>query len=932
MSSPQWIHYFTDPPPAGVYDLKALLGGKGASLKDMSRAGLRVPPGFTITTECCARYFADGRKWPEGLEQEVRTNLARLEADAKRTFGRGAKPLLVSVRSGAAMSMPGMMDTLLNCGLTPALAAEVGDTPAFWQLYLEFVRMFAKTVHGLDAAALAEAIPRRGGQPALDHNAPPDRASVEAHLAAYRKLTGGHFPTEPWDALAQCINAVFESWENERAIAYRKRNDIRGLSGTAVTVQMMFPSEVSGIVFTQDPNDLRAERMIIEASYGLGESVVSGDVTPDRFLVSRKDFATKAEIGHKHCHTSALGGRAAFDPNAASLNPAQVRELAELVLKVEKHFGHPLDVEFGWADGQFALLQSRRIRGLEIVQDMELGREEEIFRLRSMADGRRRCWVVHNLAETLRAPTPMTWDVMRQFMGGEGGFGRLYRDLGYRPSARIRREGFLELICGRIYADPERLAELFWEAMPMSYDPEAVVRDPSLIEQPPTRFDPNRADGRFLAHLPGTLMAMIRSGRRVKRARASAVERFEKQILPPYLEYVRQQRERDLGSLTDVEVIAEFRDRRRRVMDEFGPESLKPGFFGGVAFAAVEALLGQLMGEQQGSDLARTLTQALEGDTTMAQNAMLSDVAAGRASMDEFLAQFGHRCVGEMELAVPRWREDPTYPKQAVGRLAKGTGRTPADVHHENLAARRRAEASLEETLARWGGSSFRERLAADLADAQALLPYRESGKHYLMMGYALLRQCLEILADRWCLGGAIYFLQENELDAYAASAGADHDALTEKMVSRRIRWQALQRLDLPDVIDSLNLDGLGLVAELVASDQYTGTAVASGAATAIAVVVQSPEAAGELGPEYVLVCPSTDPGWAPLLAGARGLVVERGGVLSHGAIVARDFGIPAVVCPNATRLLHTGDRIRVDGNTGRIDVVQRAERQAANA
>jgi len=918
MSDRQWAFHFGDPLPPDCADPKTLLGGKGAGLKEMSLAGLRVPPGFTISTEACAAYYRGGRRWPEGLEQQVRESLARLEHDTDRAFGRGSRPLLVSVRSGAAVSMPGMMDTILNCGLHPGLADDVGDTPAFWGLYLQFVHAFASTVHGLTAADFRDALTGR-------EQAPPDRALAERHVRMYAEHTGRAFPTEPEDALVQCINAVFDSWQNERAVAYRRHNDIRGLPGTAVNVQMMFPSEVSGIVFTQDPNNLRAERMVVEAGYGLGESIVSGDVTPDRFLVARDDLSVEAEIGHKHTRVHALGAAAEHDPDAASLSAEQLRELAELSLKVEEHFGHPVDIEFGWAEGGFALLQARRIRGLEVVEDVEIAREEEIFRLRSLADGRRRCWVVHNLAETLRAPTPLTWDVVGGFMTGSGGFGRMYRQFGYRPSRRVCEEGFLELICGRIYADPERLAELFWEALPLTYDVQAVLADRGLLDRAPTRFEPNRADGRFLARLPGTILAMIRASRIAQRARPAARGRFENELLPPFLDYVARKREQDLAGLSDRQVLDELDDRRRRVLDEFGPESLRPGFFAGMAFAALEATLVRIMGAEQGGELARTLTRALEGDTTFGQDAMLHRVAAGTASMDVFLAEYGHRCVGEMELARPRWREDDTYPRQVVERLRAFEGRSPEQIHAEGLARRVEAQEALPDLLSRFGGRTFEKQLRRDLADAQDLLPCRESGKHYLMMGYELIRQAVEQLAKRWDLGGGIYFLHADELGGFTA----ERRKLTEQIARRRIRWQAFQRLELPDVIDSAELESLGLARPLEAADEFCGTAMASGVATGIARIVFDPQQAGELGTEYVLVCPSTDPGWTPLFLNARGLVVERGGVLSHGAIVARDFGIPAVACPDATRRIASGDRIRVDGNHGHVHVLQRASADA---
>src|SRR5438128_5293161 len=183
------IYFFGDGHADGGDDVKHLVGGKGASLADMTKAGLNVPPGFTISAECCELYFQNGRQWPADLEEQVRTSLARLEAMAGRLFGRGDDPLLVAVRSGAAESMPGMMDTILNVG--------------------------------------------------------------------------------SWEQLVDAINAVFNSWNNDRAIAYRRHHHIEGLLGTAVTVQMMCPAEISGVMFTADPASLSGDKILIEAAFGL---------------------------------------------------------------------------------------------------------------------------------------------------------------------------------------------------------------------------------------------------------------------------------------------------------------------------------------------------------------------------------------------------------------------------------------------------------------------------------------------------------------------------------------------------------------------------------------------------------------------------------------------------------------------------------------
>ena len=926
----RWVYFFGDDLPPDGPPAGELLGGKGASLAEMTHAGLAVPPGFTITTRCCQRCFELDGRWPPGLAEQVEENLARLEAVTGRQFGRGRSPLFVSVRSGAAVSMPGMMDTILNCGIHPGLAADVGDTPRFWRLFIQFVVQFSASVADIAPQVFQAACGSDERSPSPLEGArgidPPSRRQAEMYMRVYQETAARPFPTDPRQALRECIDAVFASFHSERAAAYRRRNNIRGLPGTAVNVQAMFPSQVSGILFTQDPNDLSADRMVIEASYGLGEAIVSGDVTPDRFRVSRADPAEyDASAGHKVRAVSALGDEVSWDAAALCLTGDQIAELCRLALRVEGHFGRPQDIEWGWADGRWALLQSRAVRGLEVAEDVEVGRREEIDRLRQLAADGRRVWVWHNLGETLPAPTPLTWDVVRRFMSGDGGFGLMYRDFGYRPSEAVRRDGFLELICGRIYADPARLATLFWDGFPMVYDLDAVVRDRNLLDGAPTVFDAGQADGAFLLRLPGILRDMWRSAGIVKRAARAARQTFEQAVLPPYLAYVREKRAEALAALPTADVIAELHDRCRRVLDDFGKESLKPGFFGGLAFERVQQLLVQLTGKQRGASLAASLTMGLDDDVTVEQDLLLQRVAAGEATMAEFIERFGHRAAGEMELAEPRWREDTAY----LERIAQQVRAARDRARHDSPAEKRRqAERQLPDTLAEWGGSCFREQIEADLAEARDLLSYRESGKYYLMMGYELIRLAAVELGRRWDLGRDVFFLHLDELAEFESRP----DDLREAIRSRGVRWRSAQRLDMPDVIDSDDLDDLGLPQHFESAAQIKGDPVASGVATGPAAVVFDPRDPGDLGSGYILVCPSTDPGWTPLFMQARGLIVERGGVLSHGAIVARDFGIPAVVAHGATSLIPPGAAVRLDGNQGLITLLDAPAAAAAQA
>ncbi len=901
------VHYFSDPLPDGA-DARTLLGGKGASLKAMTLAKLHVPAGFTITTDTCAAWLESEGRWPAGLADELETNLGRLESDLGRTLGAGDQPLLVSVRSGAARSMPGMMDTLLNVGIHPGLADDLGDDERFWALWIQFVLQYVKTVGGVEPAVFDDILASR----------PPSRVVSDELLAAGRTRLGKPVPTEPKEILRACIDAVFASWNNPRAIDYRRRNDILGLRGTAVNVQAMWPSDISGIVFTKDPTALDHDRMVIEASFGLGEAVVSGDVAPDRYLVPRDNPADySVEIGEKATVFAALGSHAPpQDPDSPCLSAGMVAELVDLSLRVEAYFGHPVDIEWGLADGQFALLQSRAIRGLELAGDVEAGRREEIHRLRELAGSSRKVWVAHNLGETLTAPTPLTWDIVREFMTGDGGFGRLYQTLGYRPSREVRREGFLELICGRIYADPDRLPDLFWDGMPMEYDLDALVEDRSVLDTAPTRFAPERADSRFLLNLPANIAGMIRSHRRTRQLGPSSADRFEKEVLPDYLHWVRRQRSRDLSTLSDQKLLGQLHDRRQRVLSEFAPESLLPGFFGGIALAKLTALFEQIVGPVDGPELAGRLTLALGGDVTFEQDAMLHDVANGRGAMGAFLERFGHRCLGEMELSNPRWREDDSYLRTLTARFARSDSRDPRQLHEANVQRRLQAETELPETLAKWGGSSFGEEIAEHLSRAQALLPYRETGKYYLMMGYELIRLTIEEIARRSPLGQGVYFLQLSELPRAMSDTAGE---LQQRIEKRRLRHASAQRLHVGDVIDSDELDSLGRPPRIAGGESFAAARLAGGVADGPARIVRDPSQAGELAGGYVLVCSSTDPAWTPLFMNAAALIVERGGALSHGAIVARDFGIPAVALGDATRILTDGEPVRVDGNDGRV-------------
>jgi pyruvate,water dikinase len=809
-----------------------VLGGKGASLAAMSRAGFPVPPGFTISAACCEWAEQQGGEWPSGLADEVRAAMSWLEEVTGRTFGRGSKPLFVAVRSGAAVSMPGMMDTILNCGSDPNV--------------------------------------------------------------------------EPWDALCQAINAVFASWHSDRARAYRKHHELRGVVGTAVNVQAMFPSERSGVLFTANPNDPTANEMLIEASWGLGEVVVSGAVTPDIYVLDAVTLAMKRVIP---------GARPGTEP---ALIDSQIAELAELGRRIESHFQTPSDIEWGIADGRIALLQTRKVRGLEIVRDIETGRLNEMLRLKGLTRNDPTVWVVHNLSETLPAPTPLTWDLVRWFMSAAGGYGRMYRLLGHRPHERQPGQGFLELIAGRVYVDPRRAAEFHFGRLPFDYDLDEVLRDRTAIDRPPTRFNLDRADSSFFLRWPGMLFGMIRSARRMKALERTARERFENVAVPKLDEFLANVSRVDLKTLSTPDLLSELRRRRDFVLGEFAAESLLPGFFGGLAHERLRMLLAQLFGQEEGEQLVGQLTTGLSNDITVEQNVALFEVAAGRMTLEDFVHRFGHRAANEMELSQPRWREDRDFVTRMVERFRGSSGPSPHERHAAQVEARQSAFSELPHRLAQAGGSSFYERIIHDLRQAQELLPYREVGKFHLMRGYETLRAVLAELGRRWDLGRDVFFMDEAMLPQYEADPAGRETVIAQN----KLRWQSSQKLSLPDVIDSRHLDDFGNprpVAENADHTRLECRPIASGTARGTARIVFDPREVTDLGHDAILVCPSTDPGWTPLFVHAKGLIVERGGVLSHGAIVARDFGIPAVALAAATKLIPNGASVELDANHGLI-------------
>jgi len=326
----------------GSPEMKKLLGGKGANLADMTSIGLPVPPGFTITTETCAAYYRAGQRLPVGLMNEVHRCMNMLEKETKKQFNSTASPLLVSVRSGAAVSMPGMMDTILNLGLNDAtveaLAKSTGNRRFAYDAYRRLVNMFGDVVMGVDHAHFEHEFERiKTKYKAASDTDVPEAGIVElceAYKEVFRKKVGEVFPQNPFKQLELAIEAVFKSWNGDRAQAYRRLANITGLTGTAVNIQAMVFGNMgddsgTGVAFTRNPstgeNKFYGE-FLVNAQ---GEDVVAGIRTPQSC-----DEMTK------------------WDKDA-------YQQLLKIKTKLEKHYKEMQDIEFTIERGRLYMLQTR---------------------------------------------------------------------------------------------------------------------------------------------------------------------------------------------------------------------------------------------------------------------------------------------------------------------------------------------------------------------------------------------------------------------------------------------------------------------------------------------------------------------------------------------------------------------------------------------
>jgi pyruvate, orthophosphate dikinase len=381
----KWVYGFGDGAAEGRADMRNLLGGKGAGLAEMSNLGLPVPPGLTITTEACAYYYANGRSYPPELREQVADGLAALERSLGARFGDANNPLLVSVRSGARVSMPGMMDTVLNLGLNDqavvGLALKSGDERFAYDSYRRFIQMYGQVVLGIDHHHFEELLENHkldsGANLDTDLSAEDWKTIVSGFKDVVTQELGRAFPQDPEEQLWGAIGAVFGSWMNPRAVTYRRLHDIPADWGTAVSVQAMVFGNMgedcaTGVAFTRNPSTGRNEfygEYLVNAQ---GEDVVAGIRTPQHLTIAGKE-----------ANNSSL-------PAMEEVMPEVLAELSKVRRTLEDHYRDMQDIEFTVQRGKLWMLQTRTGKrtaqaalkiAVSLVEQGVIDREEAVRRI-----------------------------------------------------------------------------------------------------------------------------------------------------------------------------------------------------------------------------------------------------------------------------------------------------------------------------------------------------------------------------------------------------------------------------------------------------------------------------------------------------------------------------------------------------------------------
>ncbi|MEU2673650.1 rifamycin-inactivating phosphotransferase [Streptomyces sp. NPDC007164] len=847
----------------------AVVGGKGAQLGGLSRIeGIRVPGGFCVTTDAFRRIMTQAPSIDERLDRLSR--LGPDDREAVRTLSAEIRRIIEGI------VVPGD----LAAAITRALAG-LGEQVAC----------------AVRSSATAEDLPT---------------ASFAGQQDTYLNVVG---PAAVLRHVSRCWASLF----TERAVTYRRHNGIDHRTvRMAVVVQRMVLPYASGILFTADPVTGNRKVATVDAGFGLGEALVSGLVNPDVFRVRDGEVVARAIAAKQRAVHALPGGgtrEVAIDPRRQeqpALTDAQAVRLVELGRRIEAHFGRPQDIEWCLADDGFQIVQSRPITTLFPVPESG-DRENHVY----LSVGHQQM-----MTDPMRPLGISVWQLTAMAPMHEAG-GRLFVDATRRLASPASRAGLLDVV-GR--GDP-----LIRDAL------ETVLARGDFVPSLPDA-GPGRPSGGSPSAPLGTDPAVVTELIERSRASVAALERdIRTKSGPALFEFL----------------LEAFEEHKRSLGD---PLSLRAVMAGMEATWWLNDKLWEWLGEKNAAD---TLTLSAPGNVTSQMGLALLDVAdvirprpevvaflqdapdegfldelaklpggaEARDAIEAYLHRYGMRCAGEIDITRPRWRERPTTLVPAILDNVRNFGPGAAERRFEQglHTARKKEHEVLSRLRALPDGDRKADETKRMIDRVRTFIGYREYPKYGIVSRYFIYKRALLEEAGRLVRAGVlpeeedIFYLTFQELHDVVRS-----DRVDDRLVQRRKdAFRSYHALTPPRVLTS---DGEAVTGTYrrdgVPAGALIGLPVSAGTIEGRArVVLDMADADLEAGD--ILVTTFTDPSWSPLFVGIAGLVTEVGGLMTHGAVIAREYGLPAVVgVEQATRLIRDGQRIRVHGTGGYVEIL----------
>ncbi|MFD7773412.1 rifamycin-inactivating phosphotransferase [Streptomyces sp. NPDC059753] len=847
----------------------SVVGGKGAHLGGLSRIeGVRVPGGFCVTTDAFRRIMAEAPSIDDQLDQ-----LSRLHPDDREAIRRLSAQIRRTIEG---IAVPGD----LAAAITRALA-QLGE----------------QAPYAVRSSATAEDLPT---------------ASFAGQQDTYLNVVG---PT----AILQHISRCWASLFTERAVTYRQRNGIdhRTVHMAVVVQRMVFP-HASGILFTADPVTGNRKVATVDAGFGLGEALVSGLVNPDVFKVRDGEVVDKAIAAKRRAvHALPAGGTQEVTIDSQqqeqpALTDAQSVRLAQLGRRIEAHFGRPQDIEWCLVDDGFQIVQSRPITTLFPIP--ESGDQDNHVYV-SVGHGQM-------MTDPMKPLGFSMWQLTAMVPMHEAG-GRLFVDVTRRLASPASRAGLLEAM-GK--GDP-----LIRHALETVLDRDGFV--PTLPDAgpggPPAGGPPAPIDTD-----PAVVTELIERSR----ASIAALERDIRTKTGPAL----------------FDFLLEAFEEHKRVLSD--PLSIQAIMAGMEATWWLNDKLQEWLGEK---NVADTLTlsapdnitsemglalldvadvirpqpevvaflQGVDGDDFLDDLAKLAGGTEARDAIEAYLDRYGMRCVGEIDITRPRWRERPSTLVPVI--LDNVRNFEPGAAERRFEQGRQKAQKKEQDVLSRLRALPDGDRKADEvkgmIGRVRTFIGYREYPKYGIISRYFVYKQALLAEAERLVQADVlpekedVFYLTFQELHDVVRSHQVDEELIQQ----RKEAFRSFHALTPPRVLTS---DGEALTGAYRRDDApagaLIGVPVSAGTIEGRArVILDMADADLEAGD--ILVTAFTDPSWSPLFVGIAGLVTEVGGLMTHGAVIAREYGLPAVVgVEQATRLIRDGQRIRVHGTDGYVEIL----------